>query len=405
MTRPDASIVVATARDAARLTAALDRLPSTIEGVDYELVVVLNGADADVVVAARERDDVDHLVESTENLGFAGAVNLGHRSATGEFIVLLHDDTEPVAGWLARLLDTARQRREIGVIGPATLRRGGMVEVAGAVLTADGSSWAVAQGRSPADSSIGAARPTDYCGSNAVLIRSATWEAIGGLEEALFPAGYADVDLAFAARRTGWEVWFEPQAEVVHESAGGTLAPGFRSWVFTRNRAVFVEKWSEALEAFEPLDLTDQEGMIQRAVDRAARRRPEPGPLPRTPTRTTDEVGLLREYVREQDVWAAGVHREWPRLTEEIRTLQQALATADEQTQGHVSTIATLAREVERLRGRESFLDGECAGLAQRLTEGEPELQRLRAHEAELAAILGGRWWRLRSRVRRFLRR
>ncbi|MFL5844056.1 MAG: glycosyltransferase family 2 protein [Solirubrobacteraceae bacterium] len=364
MTPPEASIVIATARDGARLTAALDRLPSTLAGVACELIVVLNGAAQDVIGAARARTDIDHLLESEANLGFAGATNLGARAATGEFVVLLHDDTEPVAGWLARLLETVREHPQIGVIGPLTLRRDGTVQVAGATLTADGSPWAPAQGCAPDDPAVGTGRATDYCGSNAVVVRRAAWEAIGGLEEALFPAGYVDVDLAFSARRAGWEVWFEPRAAVVHEGGHGTLAPGFRAWVAARNRAVFTEKWAAALEAFEPADPGDIDGTIARAVERARQRRPDPGPLPSAAAPRPSEVALLHAYVGEQDAWAAGVHREWPRLAAEIAALQGALAAAGEQTRGQVETIATLDAEVQRLREREAFLDAECGRLA-----------------------------------------
>lgn len=38
-------------------------------------------------------------------------------------------------------------------------------------------------------------RPVDYTGSASMLVRAATWDAVGGMGERFFPAYFVDVDL------------------------------------------------------------------------------------------------------------------------------------------------------------------------------------------------------------------
>lgn len=406
--RVDASIVVATTRDGARLARALDALRAATADVAYELIVVLNGADADVAAVAESRDDVSAVVPSDVNLGFAGASNLGRAHAGGEFLVLLHDDAFPQPGWLGRLLRTARERPAAGVVGPLVLRPDGRINVAGPVLFADGASWGVGAGAEPGDPRYAEPRLTDYCAGNSVMVRASAWDAFGGLEEALFPAGYIDVDLAFRARRAGWEVWFEPRAAVIHESGGGSLSPGFRTWVYQRNRDIFTAKWADELTGHEPFDAADAEGSAARAVARAARRVPVAGPPRKAHVGPSRELDLLHEYVRELDAWAATVHREWPLLAAERDSLRAALGDARTELEASIersgelaATIATLDAECARLRAREAELDAECSRLLEREAALEAEHTRLRAREDVLDAILAGRWWKLRGRLRR----
>jgi len=61
------------------------------------------------------------LVESKENLGFAGGNNLGvkHASKSSKYIVLLNNDTKVLSGWLSALLDPLQKgARDIATTGP-----------------------------------------------------------------------------------------------------------------------------------------------------------------------------------------------------------------------------------------------------------------------------------------------
>jgi GT2 family glycosyltransferase len=71
----------------------------------FEIVLVDNGSSDGSAPFVRERFPDVRLVEAGENLGFAGGNNLGVERSTGEYVVLLNNDTIVAPGWLSALVD------------------------------------------------------------------------------------------------------------------------------------------------------------------------------------------------------------------------------------------------------------------------------------------------------------
>ena len=58
-------------------------------------------------------------------------------------------------------------------------------------------------------------------------MKRAVYEEIGGLDEVFNPAQYEDFDFCYRAREAGWEVWYEPAAEMYHfENVTTAGSPG-----------------------------------------------------------------------------------------------------------------------------------------------------------------------------------
>lgn len=92
---------------------------------DYLIVWVDNGSSAASrgrVGAFLEQNRVPHVkILLPENLGFAGATNIGMRYAVehdARHIVLQNNDTEVFDGWLGRLVRAAERDPGIGLVGP-----------------------------------------------------------------------------------------------------------------------------------------------------------------------------------------------------------------------------------------------------------------------------------------------
>lgn len=326
-------MVIATTNNHRGLLRCLASLERGAAGVPFEVVVVLNGADPEVIEAARTVTG-PRLVESDWNLGFAGASRLGREHCRGELIVLLHDDAEAEEGWLQALVHVAQRHPEAGVIGSRVLSGDGeRLELAGAVLFSDGTTELVGRGAAPAAGEYMVSRPVDYCGSSSLLVRAETWDAVGGPDELMFPAGYVDVDLSIAARSAGWVVRYEAAAAVRHHT-GGTMSSGFRVFAHERNRARLRTKWAAELELHEPPS-PDREGAVARALVRAQARAAElaarpgraavPAAAPRVapeelgPRLAALELAMRREYIRSVDA-------ELEDLRERAATLDAVLA-------------------------------------------------------------------------------
>ena len=266
---PLVSIVIPTmGRDWGRLDGCLDAvLRNTGHEVPYKVLVVANGAGFDFVSALRERTRGVCILAPSTNLGFAGGCNVAARSARGQFIVFLNDDTEAQPGWLAALVETADAYPEAGAIGSAILFPDRTVQEIGSVVWSDGSTIGIARGRMFEGIEYDFVRRVDYCSACSLLVRRSSWETVGGFDERYFPAYYEDVDLCFSIRSLGQTVLCQPRSRVLHHESQSTESD-YRRFLMLRNRRIFVGKWTEELRRREaPAPRIDR--AISRAVFRA----------------------------------------------------------------------------------------------------------------------------------------
>ena len=317
MAGPRASIVVVSTVNAAGLERCLAALAAL--GPDepsFETIVVLNGA-ADAVRAVAAGAPGVTVVESVVNRGFAGGSNLGRAAASGEFIVLLHDDAEPQDGWLSALVRCAEEQPEAGAVGSRVLNPDGTLQLAGAVLWRDGTTRSIGA----ADGDFPDRRAVDYAGSSALLVRAESWDAVGGMDDELYPAYYVDADLATAIRARGEAIYYEPSARVLHVH-GASSSNRMRTYVSARNRERICSKWAGMLERQEePGDLAAAMARAEAEAERfrAAGPPPRGEAAPRSPAddrlflhldreirngliaQLTDEVEALHATIRRKD--------------------------------------------------------------------------------------------------------
>ena len=216
--------------------------------IEYETIVVLNEAAPDIEAELRQKVTGVEVVASPVNLGMAGAGNLGRAHARGELLVALHDDAAIEPGWLEALVETADAYPEAGAIGGTVLFPDGRLQHAGLILWRDGTTSLPWIGDAPSPTAFDRLRPVDYCGTSSLLVRTAAWDAVGGLDEQFYPAYYVDVDLSMALRQQNWVVLYQPRSRIRHHQ-GSSSSLRLRSFIQGRNRQLFVEKWAAALDA------------------------------------------------------------------------------------------------------------------------------------------------------------
>lgn len=199
------------------------------------------------------------VVRNEVNLGFTRSCNVGVAASSGEYIVLLNNDTEVRAGWLEELVATAEADPRVGVVGAKLLYPDGTLQEAGGIIWTDGSGMNYGRDERAGDGKYQYLREVDYCSGACLLVRRELLDRIGGLDERYAPAYYEDTDLAFAARRLGYKVVYQPAAEIIHLEGGshGTdLAVGTKQFQLV-NRVQFVEKWAEELLEQYPPDISN----------------------------------------------------------------------------------------------------------------------------------------------------
>ncbi len=159
-----------------------------------------------------------------ENSGFIGAVNAGLELAEGRFSSLLNNDTVVLPGWLDALMRTVEAEENVGVVGAKLVYPDGRLQEAGGIIWRDGTGLNYGRDGDADDPAFNFVRDVDYCSGACLLVRKEILDVLGGLDRRYAPAYYEDTDLAFAARKLGYRVVYQPEATVRHDegSSNGT---------------------------------------------------------------------------------------------------------------------------------------------------------------------------------------
>lgn len=230
------SVVIPTLAADEALEACLQSLASqqVSSDFDFETIVVDNSGGKGL--ARRLASDRVRVIENTSgNTGYGGGVNRGIAESTGDWILALNDDTTLAPDCLARMLQAATERREIGMCAPLIVRSTGDVDSAGGMLIApDGTSKQRGQGRAPAE--FPRNKEVLLPSGCAALYKREMLDETGLFEESYF-LYCEDTDLGLRARLRAWECVYAADARVEHRySHSSGVASALKAYYVERNR-------------------------------------------------------------------------------------------------------------------------------------------------------------------------
>lgn len=229
--RVPVSIVIPSYNDLPFLTKCLTSVERTLDGFEYEVLVVDdfcepdNGARLRRVQGGRVR-----VVFREQRGGFAKAVNTGIHAAKWD-VVLLNSDTVAQPGWLDALQRAAYTNNKVGLVSPMLVYPDGLIQYGGTYHARRlAPQWYghLYVGRAANDPLANQPWFIRSVSGACVYIRREVIDAIGGLDEE-FWLGFEDVDYGVRAWRAGFRSWYEPSAKLVHhESASRGYSQGKR---------------------------------------------------------------------------------------------------------------------------------------------------------------------------------
>ena len=228
MTEPDplASVVIPNWNGLAHLPTCLEALRAQTYP-HLEVIVVDNGSsDGSQDTITRDYAEV-HLLALDRNLGLTGGNNLGFRTAKGEILISLNNDTKAEPGFVASLVAALLDHPEAGVAA-AKMRlfdRRDTLHSAGDGFGVDGipfnrGVWQRDEGQFDQPGWI-----FGGCGG-AVAYRRAMLDQVGLFDESFFMY-CEDVDLNWRSQLAGWKCRYAPEAVVYHKlsaTGGGPIA-------------------------------------------------------------------------------------------------------------------------------------------------------------------------------------
>ncbi|MCC6932940.1 MAG: glycosyltransferase [Deltaproteobacteria bacterium] len=221
----------------------------------YEIIVVDDQSTDQTEQILRKIANLRYI-RNDENLGFVRSCNRGAEIARGEYILMLNNDTSVMPDWLATMVDTFLQQKNVGLVGSQLLYPSGRMQEAGGIIWPDATGWNWGCEQTPDDYQYNYLREVDYCSGACIMLPSILWKQLNGFDEYFIPAYYEDVDLAFRVRQAGLRTVYQPLSKVIHfegVSCGKSTQGGVKSYQIA-NREKFAKRWSESLVEYSSKD-------------------------------------------------------------------------------------------------------------------------------------------------------
>jgi GT2 family glycosyltransferase len=182
------------------------------------------------------------LVLNDTNTGFAAGNNIGLRVATGEYLVILNNDTFVTRGWIRTMLAHFKRSPKLGLLGPVTNNIGNEAKIEIEYATMEEMAKK-AQDHTLAHPgrSIRLGTAAFFC----VMMRRAVLEEVGELCEEYSRGFFEDDDYCRRVERAGWSIECADDVFVHHHLSASFDALGAtaKRELFERNKAIYESKW------------------------------------------------------------------------------------------------------------------------------------------------------------------
>ena len=192
---------------------------------DFEIILIENNSKAPETFRTYKRMQKEHpdnlKVVTWEGKGFnySALNNFGEKFATGEYLLLLNNDTEVItAAWLEEMVMYAQQKR-VGCVGAKLLYPDDTIQHAGVGFGIGGVAGHLHKYYpASSDGYMGRLNYVQdvYADTAAcLLIRKEIYDEVGGLDES-YAVAFNDVDFCVRVRQAGYTNVFTPFAQLYH---------------------------------------------------------------------------------------------------------------------------------------------------------------------------------------------
>lgn len=232
----------------------MDSIMSKTEYLNYEVIIVDNhSVDGSREYFKQLGDNFPFIkvILNDENHGFARANNQGITLASGDYLVLLNNDTVVTKGWLSRLVWYLEKFPQIGLIGPVTNQCGNEARIdVSYVDLADMDHFAWCYTRDHESEFFDIRMLALFCSA----MRRKTLDEVGMLDERFGIGMFEDDDFSLRIKRAGYRVVCAEDIFIHHHGQGAfkeLIETGEYDQLFERNRKLYEEKWGVVWEPHE----------------------------------------------------------------------------------------------------------------------------------------------------------
>jgi GT2 family glycosyltransferase len=237
-----------------------------MQDIDRCIRSVLQSDHADLEVVAVDNDSIDGsaqyirttfpsviVVETEENLGYAGGINAGLACASGKYVAPLNMDTEVAQHWLKPMVDFLEANPSAGAVTPKILLDHDRMRVntMGGNIHVTGLSFCRGHDRLSRDISE-APEPVPGISGASYVMRRDVLDLAGGAPAWCF-MGNDDVVLSWTLHLMGYNLYCVPQSVVYHDYQ--LVVDPTKYFILERNRLAMVLSCLKASTLFLGLPL------------------------------------------------------------------------------------------------------------------------------------------------------
>jgi GT2 family glycosyltransferase len=245
LSEPRVSVIVVTYNNLDLTKACLHSLEAYSDYSNLEVIVVDNASADDTPTFMRawaEQGNDRRIVLNADNRGFAAANNQGLALATGDYLVMLNNDTYVTPGWIATLVGHLRHSEKLGMLGPVTNNIGNEARIE---IQYDDMDEMLEVAADYTLRHAGQLTPLRTAAFFCVMLRRALYEKVGPLDEAFGIGFFEDDDYCRRVEQAGWTIACADDVFVHHNLSASfnKLKQETRQLLFERNKATYEAKW------------------------------------------------------------------------------------------------------------------------------------------------------------------
>ncbi|MEG1848554.1 MAG: glycosyltransferase family 2 protein [Lachnospiraceae bacterium] len=263
LSNPKISIIIGNADHCADLRRCITSILDKSTYDNYEIIIVENNStESDIKDYYAE---LEHLPNVTvviyhDTFNYSKVNNYGVSFATGDYILLLNNDTQVISpNWMEELLMYA-QREDVGAVGAKlyyadkTIQHAGIVIGLGAHRTAGHTHYKVNYENVGYMGKLCYAQDVTAVTGACLLVRSALYKEVGGLDET-YAIALNDVDFCLRLRKLGFLNVFNPYCELYHfesQTRGLDSEEAVKAARYEAEAEQFRTQWKEELAKGDP---------------------------------------------------------------------------------------------------------------------------------------------------------
>lgn len=229
---------------------------------NYEVIVVENNSVKEDTfkyyeLLEKEHKNIKVVYSKIKGFNYPKINNIGVENSTGEYIILLNNDTEVITtDWIENMIGICK-RDDVGIVGAKLLYPDDTVQHAGVVIGIGGVAGHI-------NLNIKENDPGYFSRANVInnfsavtaaclMIKREIFDKVQGLDEK-FAVAFNDIDLCLKVRKEDYLVVYTPYAKLHHfeSKSRGAENTKEKKMRFAKEIDLFKDNWAEILEKGDP---------------------------------------------------------------------------------------------------------------------------------------------------------